>query len=147
MPIVEPIVTPVDKVIAGDWSTSTIKDYIVDRAILAQVDPALALAVAEAESGLDWAAHNQNSTASGLFQFINQTWLDNCGHDLSWKDNPIMQTECALTLIKNGGIGHWKESEYVWSKLLQSKDWCAKMITVEPKLCSRASIVNYYSSS
>lgn len=52
------------------------------------VNEATALRIAKCESGYNHLARNKNSTAKGVFQFINETWRRNCAGDvLDYKAN------------------------------------------------------------
>ncbi len=84
----------------------------------------MALAIGDAESGLYPNAKNASSTASGLFQFIDGTfkWLciDRYGitDTMDDKNDPHVQTECAILAFKDGLEHHWNASKPVWGKAL-----------------------------
>lgn len=79
-----------------------------------------ALAIANAESGLNPNAKNASSTASGLYQFINSTFLRYCiqrynfTDSLDDKNDPDIQIKCAITLLSEGGENHWNASRKYW---------------------------------
>ena len=61
------------------------------------------LAQARLESGLDPTARARTSSASGLYQFIDQTWLDTMdrhgsAHGLGWADAAITRTDGRATV-------------------------------------------------
>lgn len=58
----------------GALNVPAIKQMIVAAAKMAGVPPAIALAMAQAESKFDYTVYNSKSSAGGLFQFINKTW-------------------------------------------------------------------------
>lgn len=51
-----------------------VRSIITQQAEAAGVDPSIALSIAQAESSLNPAAKNPNSSAAGLFQVIDSTW-------------------------------------------------------------------------
>lgn len=68
------------------------------------VDVELGLDLAEFESGFDKLAKNPNSSAKGVFQFIDGTWKALCkGNVFNTYDN----VKCAMELIGKGGLSHW----------------------------------------
>lgn len=97
-------------------TAKTLEKFIADYAIEKEVDPDLILRIAKCESGLNPKAKNPNSTASGVFQFINSTWNHYCKGDVfNAKDN----VTCAVDLIADGGLSHWRadpRSESCWDK-------------------------------
>ncbi|EID8267651.1 transglycosylase SLT domain-containing protein, partial [Salmonella enterica] len=58
----------------GALNVPNIKALITDAANMMGVPPAVALAMAKAESGFNYTAKNPYASASGLFQFVNGTW-------------------------------------------------------------------------
>lgn len=68
------------------------------------------------ESGWVADARNGHSTASGLAQFIDGTWIStrlSMGRDpsLSLKLDPYENIDTAVWLLKNSGIQHWAASK------------------------------------
>ena len=82
-----------------------------------KADPILALNVACAESCtrdeenniiFNSLAKNQNSTASGVFQFIKDTWNGYCEGDVFDAEDNV---RCGVKILaKTGGIRHWEAS-------------------------------------
>lgn len=60
----------------GALNVQNIRAMIADAAKMFGVPPAVALAMAQAESSFDYTVTNKAGTAGGLFQFINGTWGD-----------------------------------------------------------------------
>ncbi|ANZ50686.1 putative tail fiber protein [Erwinia phage vB_EamM_Stratton] len=60
----------------GALNVQAIQSMIVDAAKMFGVPPAVALAMAKAESSYDYTVTNSAGSAGGLFQFINGTWGD-----------------------------------------------------------------------
>jgi hypothetical protein len=71
--------------------------------------------IARAESGFDQYAKNPNSTAKGIFQFIDGTWRANClkdGNVYNFVDN----INCAWKVYQKQGDRPWNASKSKWSK-------------------------------
>ena len=98
----------------------TPEEHIQHYAGIYGVDPKLAVAIAEAESGLNPNAKNPASSASGIFQFIDGTAQSFCVDlykimaDMSEKNDPKKQAECAVKMLSDGGLNHWSESRAGW---------------------------------
>ncbi len=105
----EPIIE-VEEVLAP---TTTVRAIIINNAQKYALSETLLLAIAKAESGLNPWAKNKNSSASGIFQWINSSWRDIC-RPLGFSDvhNPKENVECAAITIKKGGLFHWSASRY-----------------------------------
>lgn len=103
-------------------SKASIEDYIWSRAMYYNYNPKRAVEIAKAESGLVTNAKNSGSSASGLFQFINGTYMAFCvkgfnlADSMASKNDPYIQIECAVRMLADGGERHWSESEHVWGK-------------------------------
>lgn len=82
----------------------SIRAIILSAARRHHVAPSWLLQVAVCESGLDPLAYNQNSGASGLFQFMPSTFYGNGGHDL-W--NPFQQADVAAAMFATGQSSAW----------------------------------------
>jgi hypothetical protein len=126
-PVEAPKLTLEAKIRGGDTSTSTLRLFIEEQAVLYEVSPVLAVAIVQAESNFVWNARNPKSSASGSWQFINRTFQDYCitkygfATSTSQKNDPIVQTHCALTILKEPqGEKHWSSSGN-WSLLRRNE--------------------------
>ena len=82
------------------------------------IDPELLIRIAVCESGLNPNIKNPASSASGIFQFLNSTFLSQAtkyGLPLD-KNNPEIQAELAARMISDGGLRHWKTSASCWDE-------------------------------
>lgn len=71
--------------------------------------------IARCESGFNQYAKNPNSTAKGIFQFIDGTWRSNClkdGNVYNFVDN----INCAWKVYQKQGSRPWNASKYCWNK-------------------------------
>jgi hypothetical protein len=108
-------------------STTSIADYIEARAMVHGYSPKRAVAISTAESELTVNAKNKGSTASGLFQYIDGTFLEFCikkyklTDTMEDKNDPHIQTECATRMLSEGGESHWEESKYGKNGWVKSK--------------------------
>jgi hypothetical protein len=99
-----------------------IEDYITSRAMVHSVPIWKAVAIARAESNLNFSAKNSSSTASGIYQYVNGTFKWLCidtyklTDTMTDKNNPYIQIECTMLTLKNGGEKHWLESRWKWSR-------------------------------
>lgn len=99
-------------------SSTTVKEMIETEAKLAGVDPALMVRVAKCESGLNPKAKNPVGTASGIYQYLDSTFRTYCINEYGLatsskqKNDPLVQIQCAVKMVKAGGISHWSESSY-----------------------------------
>lgn len=113
---VETIITP------EQIKPLTIEEKIIAKAEEYGYSTTTALAIAKAESGLNPDAKNKESSASGVYQYINGTFLSFCVQlygltdSLANKDNPDIQIECAIRMLSEGGEGHWDASKHIWKK-------------------------------
>ncbi len=73
-----------------------------------------------AESGWKPDIKNKVSTASGLFQFLDGTFKSYCiekyglAESMDQKNDPYIQIDCAVRMIRAGGVGHWDASKHSW---------------------------------
>ncbi|MBI2110674.1 transglycosylase SLT domain-containing protein [Candidatus Woesearchaeota archaeon] len=96
---------------------SDIEALIISKAVASQVSPELLLRVARCESGFKPSISNPRSTASGLFQFLDSTFLRYAqAYELPTdnKNDPSIQAELAAKMIADGGIEHWNASRSCW---------------------------------
>lgn len=81
-------------------------------------DCLLATNIGYCESRFDPEAQNPNSTAKGIYQFLDSTWANYCqGDPLNQEDN----IKCGVKLISEGGLHHWSESFGCWKYLPYTK--------------------------
>ena len=85
------------------------------------VDKDLAVRIAFAESGLNCKVQNKNSSAGGLFQFINSTFLNTQKRlgkpqDISRKYDCDENAELGIYLLSKGELQHWNASRVVWDR-------------------------------
>ena len=84
-----------------------------------KVDKDLAVRIAEAESGLDCKVQNKDSSAGGLFQFTNATFLETQKRlgkhqDLSKKFECDENAELGLYLLSKREFHRWDASRSAW---------------------------------
>jgi hypothetical protein len=85
------------------------------------VDKDLAVRIAFAESGLNCSVQNKSSSAGGLFQFINSTFLNTQKRlgkpqDISRKYDCDENAELGIYLLSRGELQHWNASRLVWDR-------------------------------
>ena len=78
------------------------------------VNPKLALYLAQIESNFVPTAKNPSSSALGLFQHIDQTWIDYCDGE---RTNATDSAKCTMKMISSGGISHWTADPIINKKL------------------------------
>jgi hypothetical protein len=92
---------------------SLIRDYSAQYGISAD----LPLRVALAESGYNQFSKNRNSSACGVFQYINSTWI----HTEAGKEgiscyDADANVHMAIKSIASGGISNWNASKSAWNR-------------------------------
>ena len=116
---------PQETILAVVEDVKTPEEWIKHYAGVYDVDPKLAVAIAKAESNLIPDAKNTASTASGIFQFLNSTARHYCVDgfkimtDITEKNDPKKQAECAVRMLSDGGLNHWSESRKGWQWALK----------------------------
>jgi hypothetical protein len=81
------------------------------------VDGNLMLAIAKCESGFNPNAKNRNSSASGLFQFINSTWRGTPqGRAGISVFDAHANADAAAWKISQGGLSAWNASKKCWGR-------------------------------
>jgi soluble lytic murein transglycosylase-like protein len=85
------------------------------------VDEDLAVRIAVAESGLDCQAHSEESSAGGLFQFVDSTFLDTQRQlakpaDISKKFDCEENAQLGAYLLSKGKYQHWSASRSAWDR-------------------------------
>lgn len=88
----------------------TVEQLILKKANEFGVSPTTALRVAKCESNYDRLAKNKNSSASGIFQFLDSTWnVVNKKRGVHYdKWNAEQNIENAMWLAKNVGWSQWE---------------------------------------
>lgn len=82
-----------------------IKEIVESKAEEYGVDKELAIDLCMYEAkGCQPEIKNPNSSATGLFQFVDKTWDGLCKGE---RTNPTDNADCAMRLISEGGISHW----------------------------------------
>lgn len=113
---------------ASAWDANnpeSVREYVGYVASKEGISVSLVNAIVKAESGFNKDATNSKSTASGLWQYLNGTFKSYCiekygmAEDLSQKNNPFIQTNCAIEMLKEPmGYAHWQPSQKYWGKHL-----------------------------
>ena len=76
--------------------------------------------IINAESGWKVNIKNATSSASGLGQFIDGTFESQCvvlrglATSMSQKNDPKIQIDCMVSMIRDGGLSHWDASRHIW---------------------------------
>lgn len=83
--------------------------YFIERAYELEVDVELAEDIIMCESGGGAWAKNASSSAHGYFQIIDSTVLSTVRND------PQLNLEVGLRLLKDSGSGPWNASKSCWS--------------------------------
>lgn len=102
-----------------------LKDYTAYVGQHEGVSVSLIQGIIKAESGFNPNARNKSSSASGVLQFINQTFKDyyidkyHVAESMAQKNNPFIQINCAIEMLKDPkGYKHWLPSIAGWGHLL-----------------------------
>lgn len=112
--ITEPIILELSE----QPTKAEVASYIAKKATQEGVDADTMLRIAKCESGYNYLAKNSNSTASGVYQFLNSTWLNTrvqMGVDKSSVFNAKDNIDTAIWKVKNGGIKAWDASFKCWN--------------------------------
>jgi soluble lytic murein transglycosylase-like protein len=85
------------------------------------VDEDLAVRIAAAESGLDCKARSDESSAGGLFQFVDSTFLETQRQldkpaDISKKFDCEENAQLGAYLLSKGKYQHWSASRPAWNR-------------------------------
>lgn len=96
-----------------------LENLIYTIAIKHDVNPKLLTKIAKCESGLRIEAKNSKSSASGIMQFLDSTFINEAhayGLPTDDKNNAQVQLEIAARMIAGGKIRAWNSSRHCWSK-------------------------------
>ena len=111
--------TLVKKGVEGD--EKLVVAYIEKYSAQYGVDPQLALNIAWCESRYYNFAKNDHSTAEGVFQFIDSTWLntmEKMEKATSTSKNKIpISIEAGVFLLAEEGACHWEASKECWGNM------------------------------
>lgn len=105
-------------------SQAEIRSTIVKYAKINQVSEVLSLAIAECESGFVPTAKSKESSAKGLFQFLDSTRERTSERMGTTTFDPFdveAQANAGTWLLKNDGTRHWLESKPCWSKKIKGQ--------------------------
>ena len=111
---------PIAKINTSTYSKQYIEDLIRLKSEKQGINGDLAVKIAKAESGFNPNVKNPNSSASGLYQYLDSTFESYCikkyefANSLEEKNDPYIQIDCALAMIKDGGLHHWDASKIYW---------------------------------
>jgi hypothetical protein len=113
--------SPLVRVAAVKRKPATPREIIKKWADHYGVDNDLAVRIAHAESSLSCTVQNKESSAGGLFQFTNATFLltqKRLGkvQDLSKKFDCDENAELAVFLLSKGQLHHWDASRAAWDR-------------------------------
>lgn len=107
------IITPSDLSLRPS-RTFTVPEVVTYLSEKYGISPELPLNIAWCESRFIPHAKNASSTAEGIFQFIDGTWLNNCTDNLEDKLDAKKNIDCAVRMLSEGGEGHWTASKDCW---------------------------------
>ena len=95
------------------------------KSLTTQEEYALANAIIVAESGWKASIKNKTSSASGLAQYIDGTFQSQCINlrhlavDMTQKNDPYIQMNCLVLMLRDGGKSHWNASINGWGYVLK----------------------------
>lgn len=103
------------ELLKADLVRPEIQALILQKALEHGVDHALADYLAKIESNYDPLAKNPNSSARGVYQWINSSWKAFCKGDVLIAHDNI---ECAMKLLENPkNLSHWTADKNTELKL------------------------------
>lgn len=95
---------------------ASIRQMIVQYASYYGVDGNLALRIVQCESQFNPTAQNLHSTASGLFQWLDSSFVY-YGKKYGLKgekNNPETQIRLSMLVLRDGGVKNWEASRPCW---------------------------------
>lgn len=102
-----------------DFSSLSVEEKIIFKALEYGLDPELMKAIAWSESNYMnvWnykhAERPDYYTAFGIFQIVKSTYAGFCG-DPEERFDIDKNIECAMIIASTSGTHHWSESKYMW---------------------------------
>lgn len=115
-----------------------LRDLITASAAQYGIDPATKLRIAELESSLNPAAANPNSSAEGLFQFIDSTW-NQYGQGADRRD-PAANADAAGRFLRDvsgslrGALGREPEGWELYMGHQQGAGGARKLLSADPSM-------------
>ncbi len=99
--------------------SESVQDIIKRYSLEYSVPVSLTLIIAKCESGFNPSSHNLHSTATGIYQFLNSTWIstrEQMGLDssLSLRLNAEENIKTGVWKIAHGGLAAWNSSKGCW---------------------------------
>jgi hypothetical protein len=121
LPVTEPLVTPT--ITPNPTGVPTRCDYDAityircagEKLGMSNKDIMKAIRIAKCESSFEQYAKNPNSTAKGIYQFIDSTWRANCLKDGNVYDF-VNNIDCFWKIYKVQGDNPWLSSVKCWNK-------------------------------
>lgn len=118
-------------VVADTQSKLEVKQLIIDWSNRFGIDPTVPQKIAYCESGFNVLSQNKVSSAGGVFQFLDGTWIATVNQII--KSDPALAAELGLKAdlsqkktslnavvgvwkIANGGISAWNASKHCWTQ-------------------------------
>lgn len=100
-----------------DYSPSEVQQLIRDYSAQYGISADLPLRVANCESGFQQSSKNRNSTASGVYQYLQTTWSHTeAGRAGISAFDADANVHMAIKSIASGGISNWAASAACWNK-------------------------------
>lgn len=93
----------------------SLREYLIRESVIWGVNPNLAVRIVECESGFKPYVQNKQSSAYGLFQFLNSSWSTvqiQMNKKLD-REDPYDQIEAGLFWLKKS-TSPWNESKFCW---------------------------------
>lgn len=103
-------------IVGNTQSPSPWEEIIRQKAKEAGLEAEKVVRIAKCESGFKPSIKNANSTASGLFQYLDSTWKSMSAKYgiTTQKNDPYGQIELTIKILVDGGWGHWNASRSCW---------------------------------
>ena len=108
---------PIIQTIQFKDETERIKNLIARKAYEHNVNPDMAVFLAQIESNFNPKARNPRSTAKGIYQWLDGSWRSFCEGEVF---NPEDNVDCAMRVIGEGGISHWLADPLTKQRLISA---------------------------